>query len=422
LDVDMDNMCYVNTSDNVTLFVPHFSGGALVNDTFPPEINITNPENNSEINNSYFDFGLIVKELNPEGGYCNYTLSNVSGELISEELTIDDLLWASGAEYYFEKHLNNITNGNYSLKIFCVDSKNQGSEKTHNFTVEDTVSPTISNITVSKTTSSATISWITNEYSNSLINYTGGIINSTSFVKEHSLELTGLNADTTYSYNIASCDLNNQCVVNMDNNFTTNSESSDDGGGSSGGSSGGIVGGEVTEEESFWNLTINISQDNFFKGYSNKIGKGERFKVDINGEEHHIGVVNIDVKKEKVTINISSDTQQTVLSLGDTKKFDVNNDNYYDISVELLGIQDNKANLNIKSIYEEIPSEEQEEQEKNETKEEDVSEEDKDKNYLWIWIVAIVIIIAGIGFYLFKKRKDFFKNNKKTRFWKKKSS
>ena len=67
-----------------------------------------------------------------------------------------------------------------------------------------------------------------------------------------------------------------------------------------------------------------------------------------------VGVV--EVNSSAVTINISSDPQQATLSEGETKKFDVTEDDYYDIQITLNDISGSKANLTVKSIYEEIPA------------------------------------------------------------------
>ncbi len=98
--------------------------------------------------------------------------------------------------------------------------------------LSDTVSPVISNIKISAVTdSTATISWETDEPSNSVINY--GLnsqygskeINATQ-TKTHSLTLTGLSSNTSYHYQVKSADSSNNTANSGDKIFTTKDSSS----------------------------------------------------------------------------------------------------------------------------------------------------------------------------------------------------
>lgn len=82
------------------------------------------------------------------------------------------------------------------------------------------------------------------------------------------------------------------------------------------------------------------------------LGSKNRMKVKVNAEEHYIGVVS--VTATSATIQVSSTTQEVTMSVGDVKKFDVNNDSYYDLSVSLESITSGKAKVTATQIREAV--------------------------------------------------------------------
>ncbi len=93
---------------------------------------------------------------------------------------------------------------------------------------EDTTAPVISNVqSTGITTSSATISWSTNEAGNSVVEY--GTTTSYGFTQtnpamttSHSISLSGLLPSTTYHYRVKSTDESENTGVSEDYTFTTN--------------------------------------------------------------------------------------------------------------------------------------------------------------------------------------------------------
>jgi hypothetical protein len=94
----------------------------------------------------------------------------------------------------------------------------------------DTTPPTISSIAASGiTTSGATVTWTTNEASNTQVEY--GLTTSygsqttlnTSMVTSHSAQLSGLSAGTLYHYRVKSRDAAGNLRVSSDQTFTTSS-------------------------------------------------------------------------------------------------------------------------------------------------------------------------------------------------------
>jgi hypothetical protein len=143
-----------------------------------------------------------------------------------------------------------------------------------------------------------------------------------------------------------------------------------------------------------WSTIIAISNNQFKQGYTKKIASMQRIRFEVEEKEHHFGVKSI--SGNSVTIEISSTPQEANIVIGDTRKFDVSGDNYYDLSVTLNGIENGKADFTIFSIYEEITPETEEEEMEKETKATEPGEIEEEKNLMWLWILLIVIVLAAV--------------------------
>ena len=178
---------------------------------------------------------------------------------------------------------------------------------------------------------------------------------------------------------------------------------------SSGGGGGGGAAGN----------TYIITEEEFNQGYTKSLAKGDRIRINISGENHYITLNGID--DAAINVTISSDPQKAVISVGGSKKFDVANDNYYDLSVQLNTILKNtvtnkpsKAEITVKSIHEKIAEATEEESvagtgevvgESEETKTE-TSAEQKSSTFVWIFIIIIgIVILISVGYWI-KNRKN----------------
>jgi len=169
--------------------------------------------------------------------------------------------------------------------------------------------------------------------------------------------------------------------------------------GSTGSSSGGSRG--TTTASSFWKKTYNISDKEFNQGFIKELLSKERLKITIKEENHYIGIVNLTNKT--ATIQIASNPKNITFNIGDEKDFDLTNDNYLDLSVRLNSILNNKANITIKSIQEEI-------KQKDEESFQESTKENKEKQQIkkflktkTLYIAILIIIIILIIFYISKK-------------------
>jgi len=176
----------------------------------------------------------------------------------------------------------------------------------------------------------------------------------------------------------------------------------------SSGSSGGGGSSSVVETKT-WSKTIILTEEQFKEGVTKQLAKSERIKFSLLGISHYIGVNRLDSKT--ATLEIASSPVEATLSIGDERRFDVTGDGFYDVQVTLNSIKDNKADLIVKSIYEEVT----EEAEKLEKEKEEIAKKqvEKEKSFIWVWVwggILLASIIALILIFLrsYKKKKRFF--------------
>jgi len=177
---------------------------------------------------------------------------------------------------------------------------------------------------------------------------------------------------------------------------------------SSSGSGGGATDSVLTVTPNLLNL-----------GYSTNVKKGGSLKLNFSSGELHTLKVD-DLLNESITITVSSEPQKVTLKVGETKKFNLNNDSYYDLSVSLLSINQKlkNANINVKAINELIPENELKkegiiEEKKDDKKSEMVDKEELEEeievakkfNLTWIILITILIVLIII-FILWISRKD----------------
>ncbi len=94
--------------------------------------------------------------------------------------------------------------------------------------IKDFTAPVITNVTVTDiTNSSAVIKWDTDEIADSVVKYgkTSGVytgsVKETFFVKDHAIELTGLDSDTTYYFVINSTDRSGNSAESAEYSFSS---------------------------------------------------------------------------------------------------------------------------------------------------------------------------------------------------------
>ena len=167
------------------------------------------------------------------------------------------------------------------------------------------------------------------------------------------------------------------------------------------GCGGGSVGGESLTT---WDTTLAVNEDQFTNGFTGELQIKGRMKVSIDNENHYVGLLELTQTTAK--IDVSSEPQQATLTIGDSRRFEVTGDNLYDLLVTLNSIENNKANITILSISEEITSATIEEEviKEDTALEKEEIETIKDKtNLTWLWVIIGLVVIVVV-LYFFKNK------------------
>lgn len=159
-----------------------------------------------------------------------------------------------------------------------------------------------------------------------------------------------------------------------------------------------------------------VTTEQFTEGYTKSLSAGDKLRFTIEDVKHYVTLNSL--TSATVTIEVSSTPQTATLSVGQEKKFEVTDDNYYDISVTLNSINSSAtgAEFTIKSIHEEITEEiqavttpevtgETTTQEEEEQKQVATTEEGKTTPIWTIIIILIVVVIVVVIWLIIKKKK-----------------
>jgi PGF-pre-PGF domain-containing protein len=250
------NNCYFNNSGKLSAKIDNFSTLVLVNDTTPPEIDITSPKERVYYNGSeIFDMMLNVS-VSPDTLGCNYTLSNNSHKM-------------NKSNDFFVSKIGPLKNGAYNITISCVDGAGNVNSANIYFRINDLTNPLInsSTITNSSTSSSVTIHWKTDEPTRGeVILYEDNKCSSVSsdetddtYSISHTVTITHLHSSKTYYYVIKSFDYQGNpsslgCFpVTTKEAVLINEPGEKGAGGGSGGGGGNGTSRKVSSEVFLWN-------------------------------------------------------------------------------------------------------------------------------------------------------------------------
>jgi hypothetical protein len=349
-------------------------------DSIAPNINITTPSNNTNSTDNLLDVNYTVSDANLQA--CWYSNDTYAG---NESITCGtniSITW---------------TEGQHNVTIWANDSFGNENSSSVRFKT-DTNAPIINLISPANSATWSSSSTVTFSY-----NVTDVDIANCSLIIDSSVDQTDItidedtiqsftktlsNADYTWSVNCTD-------YVNFKNNSDTRSLTV------SYTSSNGNTGGGGSTTTSFWKLTSKVNDEQFKQGYTKELSVRQRIKISVNNTSHYIGVIKLTNKS--MTINVTSEPQQAILLINQTKKFELTNDTFYDLLIRLNNITENKANLTILKIHEEIVEIEEKVEEKIEDKEIETEEKKKEelaeeKGKLWILVIVVVVIILVLTF------------------------
>lgn len=93
-----------------------------------------------------------------------------------------------------------------------------------------------------------------------------------------------------------------------------------------------------------------LSEEEFSQGTNFDLKENKEVKFNLDEEAHTIKVDSIN--DNKVSLTIQSNPIKVDLKIGEEKKFDLNNDDFYDIKIKLNNIIDGVPDLYVKKIHE----------------------------------------------------------------------
>jgi len=379
-----------------------------VNDTTSPLVRVVSPISGG--NYSLASFNLSVLDNGGGVGNCTYNYSLSDG---AKNYTMANVTFPS---YNYTAINSSIAEGNYLATFNCNDtSGNVNNTEKVSFTI-DTTAPLVSLISPANTsiitsvpvvfsynvtdTTPVNCSFILDgafNGANSTADYTGATINwfiTTLTSGSHSW-------DVNCTDSAGNRNLTDSTITSFTYTPSTTEESP--------GSGTGVT-------TTYWTSTQALTNAQFSQGYSKELAVKNRVSFTILSSTHYAGVVG--VTTTTATINVSSKPQQAVFNIGDEKKFDVTNDSYYDLSVKLNSIANNKANVTVKSVHELIPPPTAAPPEEKTVAEKvteavaktgEVAKSLWSSSWFWVIVAGIIIIAVALGYSIYKKKKYYHK-------------
>jgi len=178
------------------------------------------------------------------------------------------------------------------------------------------------------------------------------------------------------------------------------------------GGNGGSSGGGSSSSTSYWQNTIIPDNEQINQGYTNSLAVKSRIKLTIKQEIHYLGVVGL--TDTTALINVSSTSQQATLKVGDSRRFELNTDGYYDLLVTLNSIDSitKKANITVLTISEKITQEVASQQQVQEQTAAQQAQEEIETQIAkkgldwWVWVIMGVVLLIIILAVVFSGKKN----------------
>jgi len=313
----------------------HDLTGCQINDTILQERNRVQYDSNFcgwIANQTFYEHQEII---------CNYCSEDITGPFNTTCNTSDQL-----TQHYIDNNYAtccaatgldsdcHIDNGSYDNQTFSC--------------TYDAIAPVISNVDVATTSSSATVTWTTDEPSNSSIEYgkttaLGTIKGDNNLILSHSIVLTGLSANTKYYYEVTSCDISGNCNTTDILTFTT--KASGGGGGGGGGGAGGAPAINISIQPNataVCDLTVPLKEN---KKGTCKLSENENIYFKFKDKAHSIKITGIG--SDNVELAIYSAPQKLTLATGESEEIDLDSDKQNDVSVKLESIKNGSATITI---------------------------------------------------------------------------
>lgn len=231
----------------------------------------------------------------------------------------------------------------------------------------DTTPPNISLVAASlPTQSTTTITWTTNENSDSLVDYGpsaaygSSTTLDTNLVTAHSVALSGLTSNTSYHFRVTSKDASNNIATSSDQLFTTAAPVITPDPVSPILSSAYIpaplgIGLGSTDKTISLGKSGDLGQITAQGlNYLTYINTNASFNIVASAtslpENHHLTIDNLDLFSNIIKFTIYSQPKSLSLKLGDITQVDVDGDKINDLEIKFTNLLTNRAELTIKAL------------------------------------------------------------------------
>lgn len=351
-----------------------------INDTTAPSnVAFADP---SRVAGTNISTGILLLNISAtdNGVFSNITINlyNATGARINQTNSSATQVNTTSLSFSF----SGLADGNYTVNATAYDNYNNSNSSASRVFVIDATAP--SSVVLTCTPSSVTTGDVVT-CSCTTSDATSGVANTT-FTVNPSTAQTGTFTTTCTATDYAS----NQASGTFQ--YTV-------------GGRGNNAGGSGSSTETWTTFAKDNNELSAQGTVESKIGARQRVRLKIGGETHHVGVKSITATS--AVIEVTSTPQEATFAVGETKKFDVNSDNYYDMSVTLSSIEASKANVVILAINEAVPASAA----SPGTATTDAASSTTSngaatgRSMTWVWVLVALVVVIGIVFFIIRARK-----------------
>jgi len=138
--------------------------------------------------------------------------------------------------------------------------------------------------------------------------------------------------------------------------------------------------------------TYKPTNEQLTEGFEKILKKNWKISFKIENVSHQLKIDKIE--NITVTITVSTNPITFDITINETKKLDLNTDNYYDLEVFLKDIRRDYADLVIKEIYEKITVEDEKKTEEKQDKRKKEFDEEQNKVKIYIILSVVLVVLA----------------------------
>ncbi len=310
----IDNKSYSASSANHT----------LIYDLTSPRISAIRPEN------STYARGFFNASISEAASWCGYALDNETNVTMTR---VNDT--------YYNFTLEGIQEGDHNITFYCNDTAGNMNYSSNVLFNINRTAPVVNSISPSNgySTTSTTIDLTGNVSHFRNISECSLLVNGAVYSTNSTVN-TSANLVFPAVFGAGSNTWHITCKDDLTNSgsstdrtiviqSTNNGDSSSGGGGTS-------------------SATYSPSVEELEQGYTNNFGENDKANIEINEEKHVLRINS--VESDKANVTISSETINFLIKTGETKRFDLDKNSYYDLEIKLNQIENEKAGITIKSI------------------------------------------------------------------------